>query len=78
MCLTAHLAIECIWAITVRDGALALKGSHSMGDGRIFLKSHQDSSFNEDLWNEPSLDWIHLAGQFPLKASLLLIEFIGF
>jgi hypothetical protein len=38
-----------------------------MGDGRIFLKSRRDASFNEDLWNEPSLGWIHLAGQVPLK-----------
>jgi len=36
-----------------------LKGSHSMGDGRIYLKSRRDASFNEDLWNEPSLGWIH-------------------
>ena len=35
-----------------------------MGDGRIFLKSRRDASFNEDLWNEPSLGWIHLAGQY--------------
>jgi hypothetical protein len=64
--LTAHLAIECKMGNygTVRDGALALKGSHSMGDGRIFLKSLSDASFNEDLWNEPNLDWIHLAGQY--------------
>jgi hypothetical protein len=26
------------YAITVRDGALTLKGSHRMGDGRIFQK----------------------------------------
>ncbi len=59
------------WAITVRDGALALKGFHSMGDGRIFLKNIRDASFNEDLWNEPNLGWIHLAGQIPLKALCL-------
>jgi hypothetical protein len=35
----------CKWAITVRDGALALKGSHSMGGGRIFLKTRRDVSF---------------------------------
>jgi hypothetical protein len=40
VCLTAHLLIECIMGnYTVRDGAIALKGSHSMGDGRIFLNS---------------------------------------
>jgi hypothetical protein len=53
--LTAHLPIEGIMAITVRDGALAIKGSHWMGNGRIFLKNRRDASFNEDLWNEPSL-----------------------
>ncbi len=42
-------------AITVRDGAIALKGSHSMGDGRIFLKSLCDASFNKDLSNEPTM-----------------------
>jgi hypothetical protein len=41
-----------------------LKGSHSMGDGRIFLKSRRDASFNKDLSNEPNLDRIHLAGQY--------------
>jgi hypothetical protein len=52
--LTAHLAIECIMAITVREGALELKGSHSMGDGWIFLKTCCDVSFNKVLWNEPT------------------------
>ncbi len=35
-----------------------------MGDGRIFLKSLCDASFNEDLWNEPNLGWILLAEHF--------------
>jgi hypothetical protein len=35
-----------------------------MGDWRIFLKSRRNASFNEDLWNEPSLGWIHFAGQY--------------
>ncbi len=52
------------WAITIRDGAIALKGSHSMGDGRIFLKSLCDASFNKDLSNEPTFVWIHFAGQY--------------
>jgi hypothetical protein len=55
--------LSAYWAITVRDGALELKGSHSMGDGRIFLNLRV-ASFNEDLWNEPNLGWIHLAGQY--------------
>ncbi len=35
-----------------------------MGDGRIFLKTGRDASFNKDLWNEPNFDRIHLAGQY--------------
>ncbi len=35
-----------------------------MGDGRIFLKSRRDTSFNKDLSNEPNLGRIHLAGQY--------------
>ena len=42
----------------------ALKGSHSMGDGRIFLKTGRDASINKDLSNEPNFDRIHLAGQY--------------
>ncbi len=39
-----------------------------MGDGRIFLKSLRDASFNEDLWNESNLCRIHLAGQYLYRA----------
>ncbi len=60
MRLTAHLPIEGLMAITVRDGALELKGSNSMGDGRMFLKTGRDASFNKDLSN----DRINLAGQY--------------
>jgi hypothetical protein len=60
--LTAHLAIEFIMGITVRDGALALKGSHLMGDEQIFLKTLRHASFNKDQWHEPSR--IHLAGRY--------------
>ena len=35
-----------------------------MGDGRIFLKSLCDTSFNKDLLNEPNFGRIHLAGQY--------------
>jgi hypothetical protein len=28
-----------------------------MEDGRIFLKTRLDASFNKDLSNEPSFDW---------------------
>jgi hypothetical protein len=51
----------------------ALKGSHSMGDGRIFLKSRRDAFFNKDLSNEPNFNRNHLAGQWtvPLKNIFL-------
>ncbi len=42
----------------------ALKGSHSTGDGRIFLKNRRDVSFNQGLSNEPTFGLIHLAGQY--------------
>ncbi len=41
-----------------------LKGSHSMGDWRIFLKSRRDVSFKKGLSNEPTFGLIHLAGQY--------------
>ncbi len=52
------------WHLKSRTGSHALKGSHSMGDGRIFLKAGRDASFNKDLSNEPNFDRIHLAGQY--------------
>ncbi len=38
-----------------------------MGDGRIFLKIHRASLFNDDLLNEPNLGQIHLVGQYLLR-----------
>ncbi len=35
-----------------------------MGDGRIFLKTRRDISFNKVLLNEPTFGRIHLAGQY--------------
>ncbi len=35
-----------------------------MGDGRIFLKTRRDASFNKDLSYEPNFDRIHLAGKY--------------
>ncbi len=35
-----------------------------MEDGRIFLKTGRDASFNKDLSNEPNFGQIHLAGQY--------------
>ncbi len=34
-----------------------------MGDGQIFLKNLDDTSFYENLSNEPTFGRIHLAGQ---------------
>jgi hypothetical protein len=52
------------WQVKNRRRSHTLKGSHSMGDGRIFLKTGRDASFIKDLSNEPNFDWIHLAGQY--------------
>jgi len=52
------------WQLKSRSRSHALKGSHSMGDGRIFLKSLCDTSFNKDLSNEPNFGRIYLAGQY--------------
>ena len=41
-----------------------LKGSHSMGDGRILLKHTRDDSFKKGLSNEPNFGRIHLTGQY--------------
>jgi hypothetical protein len=62
------------WEIIVRDGGLELKGSHSMGDGRIFLKTRRDISFNKVLGNEPTFGLIHLAGQFPLSKKRMIFR----
>ncbi len=35
-----------------------------MGDGRIFLKSLRNASFNKDLSNKSTFGRIHLAGQY--------------
>ncbi len=61
MRLTAPLATE---PITVRAGALELKGSHEIGDGRILLKHPRDDSFKKGLSNEPNFGRIYLAGQY--------------
>ncbi len=63
------------WAITVRDDALAWKGSHSMGGGRIFQKTRRDVSFNKVLWKEPTFGLIHLAGQYLQVQICLRLRF---
>ncbi len=52
------------WQLKNGRRSHTLKGSHSMVDGRIFLKTGRDASFNRDLSNEPNFDRIHLAGQY--------------
>jgi hypothetical protein len=52
------------WQLKNRRCSHTIKGSHSMGDGRIFLKSRRYASFNKDLSNEPNFDRIHLVGQY--------------
>jgi hypothetical protein len=52
------------WQLKNRRRCHSLKGSHSIGDGRIFLKTRRGASFNKDLSNEPNFDQIHLAGQY--------------
>ncbi len=44
------------WQLKSRRRSHALKGSHSMGDGRIFLKTGCDASLKKDLSNEPNFD----------------------
>ncbi len=71
MAQSERCAPYCAFAHWVHNGqllykivAFALKGSHSMGDGQIFLKSLCDASFNKVLSNEPTFGRIHLAGQY--------------
>ncbi len=58
-----------LWQISVWDGAIALNGSHSMGDGQIFLKSLRDISFYKDLLNEPT--WWDQASLW-MRSSLMV------
>jgi hypothetical protein len=52
------------WQLKNRRRSHTLKGSHSMGDGRIFLKTRRDASFYKDLSNEPNFNGINIAGQY--------------
>ncbi len=52
------------WQLRNRRRSHTLKGSHSMGDGRIFQKTGRDASFNKDLSNEPNFHRIYLTGQY--------------
>jgi hypothetical protein len=62
--LRSYLNLLHIWQLKSRRRSHALKGSHSMGDGRIFLKTGRDVSFNKVLSNEPTFGRIHIAGQY--------------
>ncbi len=44
------------WQLKNRRRSHSLKGSHLMGDGRIFLKTRRNASYNKDLSNEPNFD----------------------
>jgi hypothetical protein len=46
-----------------------------MEDGRIFLKTRRDLSFNKVLWNEPNFSQIHLAGQYLCREGYFLLPF---
>jgi hypothetical protein len=46
--------LSALWPITVRDGTESLKGSHTMGDRRIFLNNIRETSIYKDLLNEPT------------------------
>jgi hypothetical protein len=52
------------WQLKSTGRSHTLKGSHSMGDGRILLKDQRDDSFKKVLSNEPNFGRIHLAGQY--------------
>ncbi len=52
------------WQLKSSRRSHTLKGSHSMEDGRIFLKTRRDVSFNKVLSNEPNFARIHLAKQY--------------
>ncbi len=52
------------WQLKSTRRSHTLKGSQSMGDGRILLKPQRDDSFNKDLSNEPNFGRIHLAVQY--------------
>ncbi len=63
-CAIGYWVPYCQLLFLVRDGAVAIKGSHTMGDGRIISKNLRASLFNDDLSNEPNFLRIHLAGQY--------------
>jgi hypothetical protein len=65
------------WTIAVRDGDIALQGSHSVGDSWIFLKSLRDTSFNKDLSNDPTFGRIHVAGQYFKCRAMCLQSFMN-
>ncbi len=52
------------WQMKSSRRSHTLKGSQSMGDGRILLKPQRDDSFKKVLSNEPNFGRIHLARQY--------------
>jgi hypothetical protein len=51
------------WQLKSTRRSHTLKGSQSMGDGRILLKPRRNDSFKKVLSNEPNFGRIYLAGQ---------------
>jgi hypothetical protein len=62
--LRSYLNLWHNWQLKSSRRSHILKGSHSMEDGQIFLKTRCDVSFNKVLSNEPNFGRIHLAGQY--------------
>jgi hypothetical protein len=61
---SAAIGILHNWQMKSTRRSHTLKGSHSMGDGRILLKPRRDDSFTKLLSSEPNFGRIHLAGQY--------------
>jgi hypothetical protein len=55
---------ECFRSVFTINGAESVKGSHRLGDRRIFIYKKNHRAFNKDLLNEPNFGRIHLAGKY--------------
>jgi len=59
--------------ITISEGAVTLKGSHRMGDGRIFFKKTSAPLFLMTASNEPNLGQIHLSTFNKLRFDFFIL-----
>ncbi len=73
MRLTTQLAIRCLIANYCTRWCCNFKGLSQDGGRAEFSKNLRASLFNDDLWNEPYLGRIHLAGQYLLWSLLRLM-----